>query len=397
MGAISPLGTGACQLFDRWRSGDCGIAGGVGRCPDDWLDALSPKEIRRLDRTTQMAIVAADEAARQAGWNRGLPSSSTRVACLIGNTMGGETTFEREFRVFESERPTISPFGVVAVMTDAPAAQICIRYGVQGYSTSLASACASGADAIALGAQLIRSGMIDAAFVGGVEASVTEFVQCGFRRMQALSRSGVCRPFDARRDGFILSEGAGVLCLETEASAAARGVSAVGSVMGFAATSDAFHICHPDPTASGAVLAIQGALADAQVSSDLVVYVNAHGTSTPINDRTETFALKRAFGEEKARGIPISSTKSAIGHTLAAAGALEAVCTILALNKRTAPPTLGLSERDPDCDLDYVPGAARALKCDAGAVAMSNSFGFGGHNVSLVLAGRDGAQAPTSA
>jgi 3-oxoacyl-[acyl-carrier-protein] synthase II len=238
---------------------------------------------------------------------------------------------------------------------------------------------------------MIQYGDADAVIAGGSEATLTEFGFACFNALQALSLEGISRPFDARRDGFVMGEGAGVLVLEEEEAARARGATILGEVLGYAATSDAYHLTAPDPTGGPASSAISLALRDAGKTPEEIDYVNAHGTSTPLNDAVETKALKRALGEERARQIPVSSTKSAIGHLLGAAGAVEAVATLGALRARMIPPTLGYEVPDPELDLDYVPGDARPLIMSNGhpPVAISNSFAFGGHNVTLVLGGGD--------
>jgi 3-oxoacyl-(acyl-carrier-protein) synthase len=229
----------------------------------------------------------------------------------------------------------------------------------------------------------------DAVVVGGAEATLTPFGFGSFNSMQALSPTGISRPFDARRDGFVMGEGAGVLVLEEADAAAARGATVLGEVAGYGSTSDAYHLTAPEPSGEAATRAIELAMADAGVGADEVDYINAHGTSTQLNDAAETAAIKRALGEERAYKIPVSSTKSAIGHLLGAAGAVEAVATVKTLGARIIPPTLGYEVPDPECDLDYVPGEARPLVLSNGrpATAISNSFAFGGHNVALVFRG----------
>jgi 3-oxoacyl-[acyl-carrier-protein] synthase II len=271
-------------------------------------------------------------------------------------------------------------------MGNAGAANIALRYGLHGPSFGVMSACAAGAHAIGTAAGLIASGQADAVVCGGAEAALTDLARAAFARMGATSESGISRPFDARRDGFVMGEGAGVLVLENADRAGARGATEVGRLIGYAASSDGFHLTAPEPEGAGAARAIRAALDDAGVAAGEVDYVNAHGTSTPLNDRAETVALKAAFGDAAA-GIPVSSTKSAIGHLLGAAGAVEAIATVLALRERMAPPTLGYGEPDDGLDLDYVPHARRPLRANGRpAVGLSNSFGFGGHNAVLCLA-----------
>jgi 3-oxoacyl-[acyl-carrier-protein] synthase II len=273
-------------------------------------------------------------------------------------------------------------------MPNAAAAAVSMKHGLQGQMYGIVSACASGAHAVGSALRMIQYGDADAVVVGGAEATLTVFGFACFNSMQALSPTGISRPFDLRRDGFVMGEGAGVLVLEEAEAAAARGAAVLGEVAGYGSTSDAHHLTAPEPTGGPASRAIELALADAGVTPDGVDYVNAHGTSTQLNDAAETKALKRALGPD-AKRIPISSTKSAIGHLLGAAGAVESVATVQTLAARLIPPTLGYEVPDPELDLDYVPGRARELALDNGRppVAISNSFAFGGHNVSLVFKG----------
>jgi 3-oxoacyl-[acyl-carrier-protein] synthase II len=283
----------------------------------------------------------------------------------------------------------VSPLGIPMYMPNAAAAAVSMKHGLRGQMYGIVSACASGAHAIGSAVRMIQYGDADAAVAGGSEAALTEFGFACFNSMQALSESGMSRPFDLRRDGFVMGEGAGMLVLEEESAARERGAQILGSVIGYGSTSDAFHLTAPEPTGGPASRAIELALADADITPEGLDYVNAHGTSTQLNDAAETAALKRALGDEQAKRVPISSTKSAIGHLLGAAGAVEAVATLETLRTRVIPPTLGYEVPDPELDLDYVPGEARPLVLGNGRppVAISNSFAFGGHNVALVLEG----------
>jgi 3-oxoacyl-[acyl-carrier-protein] synthase II len=261
-----------------------------------------------------------------------------------------------------------------------------MKHGLRGQSFGTVSACAAGAHAIGMAARLIRYGDAETVVTGGSEAAITPLATAAFGRMDALSDRGVSMPFDKRRDGFVLGEGAGVLVLEEEQAARERGARILGWVRGYASTSDAHHLTAPEPSGRGAAKAIELALRDADLSPEDVRYVNAHGTSTPLNDRAETNAIKAALGEELATKVPVSSTKSAIGHLLGAAGAVEAIATLLALRDRIAPPTLNYEEPDEGLDLDYVPQEARPLaNGDGPALGISNAFGFGGHNAVLCL------------
>jgi len=286
----------------------------------------------------------------------------------------------------------VSPLAVPLLMGNAAAAAVAMRHGLHGSSFGVMSACAAGAHAIGAAVRMIEAGEADAVLAGGAESAIAGVAVAAFAAMGATSPTGMSRPFDARRDGFVMGEGAGVLVLESAEKASARGAEPVAEILGYAASSDAHHLTAPEPSGRDAARAIELALADADVKSADIDYVNAHGTSTPLNDRSETEALKAALGNEDAHRIPISSTKSAIGHLLGAAGAVEAIATVEALRRRLAPPTVGWEERDPELDLDYVPGKARALQHTGNGVGngrlvgISNSFGFGGHNAVLCLA-----------
>jgi 3-oxoacyl-[acyl-carrier-protein] synthase II len=393
VGAVTPLGIGVDPLIGRWIAGECGIADGVGACTDyDPADHLSRKEARRQDRFTQLAVVAAEEALDHAGWESEPPHEPGRVGCVIGTGIGGLGSLEWQQSVLWEKGPkAVSPLAVPLLMGNAAAAAVAMRRGIHGQSFGVMSACAAGAHAIGQAVRMIQYGDADAVVTGGSEAPLTDVASAAFAAMGATSPTGTSRPFDARRDGFVMSEGAGVLVLEEAEAAAARGAEPLGEVLGYAATSDAHHLTAPEPSGRDAARAIGLALADAGISAADLDYVNAHGTSTPLNDRSETEALKLALGEP-AHDLPVSSTKSAIGHLLGAAGAVEAIATVEALRRDVAPPTVGWEERDPELDLDYVPGSPRELKRRTNGAgpepltAISNSFGFGGHNAVLCLA-----------
>ena len=395
LGAVTPLGVGAAVLHERWAAGECGIVDGAGSCSDfEPKETLSIKEVRRLDRFSQLALVAATEAIEQAGWEAGPPYDPMRIGCIVATGIGGIETVETQHDIMRDKgAKMVSPLGIPQYMPNAAAAALSMRFGLRGQMYGIVSACSSGGHALGSAVRMIQYGDADAALVGGAEATLTAFGFACFNAMQALSPTGISRPFDARRDGFVMGEGAGMLVLEEESAARARGASILGEIIGYGSTADAFHLTAPDPSGVPAARAIELALADAGVTPAGLDYVNAHGTSTQLNDAAETAALKRALGEERARQIPVSSTKSAIGHLLGAAGAVEAVATALTLSTRVIPPTLGYEVPDPELDLDYVPGEARPLTLANGRppVAISNSFAFGGHNVALVLKGADGA------
>ena len=388
VGAVTPLGVGARTLHERWTAGQSGIEDGFGRTSEfEPKDHLSIKEVRRSDRYTQFALAAAAEALEDAGWEGGPPGDPERAACVIGTGIGGIGTLETQHIVMRDQgTERISPLSIPLLMANAACGVVAMKHDLRGQSFGTVSACAAGAHAIGMAERMIRYGDADCVVTGGSEAAITPLATAAFGRMDALSDSGISRPFDVRRDGFVMGEGAGILVLEEEEAAKERGARILGVLRGFASTSDAFHLTAPEPSGRGAAKAIELALKDAELGPEDVVYVNAHGTSTPLNDRAETQAIKTALGEERAKHVPVSSTKSAIGHLLGAAGAVESIATLLALRDRIAPPTLNYEEQEEGLDLDYVPREARPLaNGDTPAIGISNAFGFGGHNAVLVL------------
>jgi 3-oxoacyl-[acyl-carrier-protein] synthase II len=386
VGAVTPLGVGAESLHRGWLAGRSGLEDGVGACREfDPTDFMTVKQARRSDRFSQLATAASLEALIDAGWDEGAPPCEpTEAGCVIGSGIGGMNSFESAHDTLRDRGPErVSPLAIPLIMGNAASGLVAMRHGLRGPAFGVMSACASGTHALGVAARAIQAGEAEAMVAGGAEATLTPLAKAAFAAMEATSPSGVSRPFDARRDGFVMGEGAGVLILESEDLARRRGARVLGEVLGYGATADAHHLTAPDPSGNSAARAISRALRDAQLEPDDLHYVNAHGTSTQLNDRSETEALKLALGEYAAK-IPVSSTKSAIGHLLGAAGAVEAIATVLALNERLAPPTLGYGEPDPGLDLDYVPDSPRPLR---GRIALSNSFGFGGHNAVLCLGG----------
>jgi len=395
VGAVTPLGTGARTLHEGWMARKSGIEDGTGACRDfDPLQTMSTKEVRRSDRFAQLAIAACAEAIADAGWDPDKPPcESDMVGCVIGTGIGGMESFENSCDVLRERGPKrLSPLSIPLIMGNAASGLLAMRHGLRGPVFGVMSACASGTHAIGAALRMIQAGDADAVITGGAEATLTPLAKAAFAAMDATSTTGMSRPFDARRDGFVMGEAAGVLVLESAEFAAARGARVLGEVLGYAATADAHHLTAPDPSGTSAARAISRAIADAGLRPDEIDYVNAHGTSTPLNDRSETGALKLALGEW-AQHVPVSSTKSAIGHSLGAAGAVEAIATILALADRVAPPTLGYEEQEEGMDLDYVADGPRPLRLRQNgsgpkpSVAISNSFGFGGHNAVLCLGG----------
>jgi 3-oxoacyl-[acyl-carrier-protein] synthase II len=387
-GAVSPLGVGAAALHERWAAGDCAIEDGIARCRDfDPTDVLSRKDARRMHRFVQLGVAAAEEAI-QTAWGGELPYPPERIACMLGVAFGGTELVCDQFVLHEREgADAVWTLTVPVAMANAAAAALAIRHGFRGETHSIGSACAASSQAIGEGTRLIRLGVADAVVVGGTESCVNPFMQAAFRSAGALSRLGLSRPFDHRRDGFVLGEGAGVLVLEDADRARERGAEVLGYVAGFASTTDGEHLTAPHPTGELCALAISTALQDAGIAPQEVDWVNAHGTSTLSNDRAETMALKTALGP-RAYEVPISAPKSAIGHSIGAAGGVEAVATLMALRAGVAPPTVGLEQPEEGLDLNYVPGGSVPLTPQNGngrLVAISNSFAFGGHNATLVI------------
>ncbi len=391
VGAVTPLGVGARELYEGWIARRTGIEDGLGACDEfDPAEFMSVKEARRSDRFAQLAVAAGAQAVADAGWDaEAPPADPAEVGCVIGSGIGGMATFEAQCDTLRERGPErVSALAIPLIMGNAAAGLVAMRHRLQGPAFGVMSACASGAHAIGEAARMIRTGEAQAVVAGGAEATLTPLAKAAFAKMEATSPTGISRPFDARRDGFVMGEGAGVLVLESEELAQERGARVLGEVLGYAATADAHHLTAPEPTGRPAATAITRALRDAGLTPEDVSYINAHGTSTPLNDRSETEAIKLALGE-RAYDVPVSSTKSAIGHLLGAAGAVEAIATVFALSERIAPPTLGYEEPDEGLDLDYVPDGPRPLVVNGNghgrAIALSNSFGFGGHNAVLCL------------
>jgi 3-oxoacyl-[acyl-carrier-protein] synthase II len=353
---------------------------------------IERKEVKRTDRYSQFAIAAASQAVRQAGLEAGADVDRERVGVVIGSGIGGITTFEEQHARFLEKGPDrVSPFFVPMFIADIAAGLISIRYGAKGPNYATVSACASGAHAVGNALRHIRAGEADVIIAGGAEASVTRMTVAGFAAMKALSDRNdspetASRPFDATRNGFVLGEGAGVMVLEELEHARARGATILAELAGYGQTADAYHITAPATGGEGAQRAMRLALKDAGEPTDAVDYVNAHGTSTPANDVNETAAIKAVFGDH-AYHLVVGSTKSMTGHTLGAAGGVEGVITALACREGLIPPTINYSVPDPECDLDYA--TTGTVKRNV-RVALSNSFGFGGHNVCLAIRRWDG-------
>ena len=357
----------------------------------DGFDAeayVDRKQARRLDRFAQLAVGATAQALEQAKLDlRGGAVDPTRAAAVIGSGIGGIITLSEQWGVLAERGPSrVNPFLVPMMLADMGPGQVSIIFGAEGPNLCTVTACSSGADAIGIAFEMLRRGEVDVAIAGGAEAPICPIAVAGFNACLALSRrnddpQAASRPFDAGRDGFVMGEGAGVMVLETASSAERRGATPLAELAGYGATSDAYHVTQPDPDGAGAARAMQKALDSAGMSPVEVSYVNAHGTSTPMNDKFETLAMKRVFGDE-AYKVKVSSTKSMTGHLLGAAGGVEAVSSVMAVAEGAIPPTINLEEPDPDCDLDYTPNLAHRGTVKA---AMSNNLGFGGHNASLLF------------
>jgi len=377
LGVVATCGVGADAFWDG-LSGPAPEGDRLVHDFDPTPHFENPKEVRRSDRCTQFAIAAADMALEQAG---ALTAEPSRKGVFIGTGIGGIQTLEEQILVMaEKGARRVSPFLVPMMMPNAAPAAVSMKHGFQGPAENTCTACAAGTHAVANAARLIAHGRCDVVLAGGSEAPFVDAAVAGFTNMTAFSSVGISRPFDAERDGFVMGEGAGVLCLEEWEMAEARGANILGEVLGGASTADAHHITAPSPGGVGAITCMRLALEEAEVDASQVRHVNAHGTSTPLNDMAEAVAMAEVFG---ANGPKVTSTKGITGHALGAAGAIEAVAVVLAMQKGLIPPTAGHATPDPEMpDIDIVSGAPAPWEP---GISMSNSFGFGGHNGSIVL------------
>jgi 3-oxoacyl-[acyl-carrier-protein] synthase II len=399
MGLVTPLGTGIEKNWEALMAGRSGIgpitrfdvsdfaariAGEVRDFdPHDWIEK---KDVKKMDLFIQYAVGAAEQAMRQSGLKID-DSNAERVGVLVGVGIGGLLTIEENHLLFLDTRlKRITPFFIPKLISNLAPGQIAIRYGARGINLSTTSACASGSHAVGEAYRMIRDGYLDAAITGGAEAALTSLGIGGFIAMRALSTrndapEAASRPFDAERDGFVMSEGAASLILEEREAALARGANVLAEMAGYAANGDAYHMTSPSPEGQGAGRCMTLCLEDGNLDPNEIDYINAHGTSTPQGDAAETQAIKHVFGERAAK-IAVSSTKSMTGHTLGAAGAIESVYTVLAIERGMVPPTINYEHPDPECDLDYVPNRPRPAKI---RIALNNSFGFGGTNTTLAF------------
>jgi 3-oxoacyl-[acyl-carrier-protein] synthase II len=399
LGAVSPIGNDIQSIRAGLKSGACGIA------PITRFDAadhkvkvaaevkqfdgaqcgIDPSDARKMDLFAQFALAAAAQAVQDSGI--GGTVDAERFGVYVGSGIGGMYTFIAEAYKLKERGPSrVSPFFIPMMISNIAAGHIAIRFHAQGPCLPIVTACATSTDAIGEAFRAIRHGYADAIIAGGAEATIVPLAMAGFANMKALSQSAdpdaASLPFDARRDGFVMGEGAGVVVLEAYERAKKRGAHIYAEVAGYGNTCDAYHMTAPDPEAGSGSRAIELALREAGYAEDLYLYVNAHGTGTPMNDKVETLALKKALSEDALRRVKISSTKSMTGHMLGAAGGFECIASTLALTDGFAPPTIHLSEPDPACDLDYTPNAAADYRAD---MAVSISMGFGGHNGVIAL------------
>ncbi|MCX7394592.1 MAG: beta-ketoacyl-ACP synthase II [Planctomycetales bacterium] len=353
--------------------------------PEDHFDG---KEARRLDRFSQFALAAAKKAVAQSGIVFSEESDPYRCGVIVGSGIGGLNEIEEQHaKLFDRGPSRVSPLMIPKLMVNAASGNISVTWGLKGPSSAVATACASGSNAIGDAFRVIQHDVADVMIAGGSEAAITPMGLSGFARMGALSTrmdapESASRPFDRDRDGFVLSEGAGVVVLEEYEHARRRGAPLFAEVLGYGMSSDGSHMTAPDPEGTGAARAMSSSLQDARVNPDQVAYVNAHGTSTPLGDKAETAAIKKVFGSFAKNGLCVSSTKSQLGHLLGASGGVEFVIAALSLMHQTVPPTINIENPDPECDLDFVPNTPRSLKLER---VLSNSFGFGGHNACLVV------------
>ncbi len=399
VGVVSPLGLTAEETWHRSLKGESGIgpitlfdassypARIAGEAKGfDPLNYMDKKDARKMDRFIQFACAAAAEAVDRSGLTI-TPENAERVGVAVGSGIGGLSLLEEQHKILLERGPgRISPFFIPGMIINMASGQISIRYGAKGPNIATVSACSTASHAIGEAARYIQRGEADAMICGGAEAAVSPLAVAGFAAMRALSTRNeeptrASRPYDQDRDGFVMGEGAGVLILEAIEHAWARGAQILAEVSGYGLSGDAYHISAPSEDGDGPMRVMLNAIRDAGLNPSDIQYINAHGTATPVGDKVETLAIKRAFADHAGR-LCVSSTKSMTGHLLGAAGGLEAVLTILAIRDQVAPPTINLEKPDPECDLDYVPNTARPMEI---IHALSNSFGFGGTNASLLL------------
>jgi 3-oxoacyl-[acyl-carrier-protein] synthase II len=404
LGCISPLGNDIDTLWNNLITGKSGVGRITHYDPEDFECKIAAevkdfdgaalfggREARRMDLFSQYAVAAAGQAIHQSGLDIS-DSNRDRIGVVIGSGIGGINTLFEQTKVFLNRGPhRVSPFLVPMMLADTGPGMVAIHYGLRGPNMAVVTACATGTNALGEAAEMIRRGQADAMLAGGAEAAIVPIAMAGLSVMGALTKQNeypelACRPFDLNRDGFVMGEGAGVLMLESLEHAQERGVQILAEVTGYGVTNDAYHISAPAENGAGAAACMINALANGGLGLGDIEYINAHGTSTPLNDKSETAAIKTVFGEQ-AYNIPVSSTKSMTGHLLGASGALEALISVRILIEGILPPTINYQTPDPLCDLDYVPNTSRTKRVKH---VMSNSFGFGGHNATIILSSFNG-------
>lgn len=397
-GVVHSLGTDVKTFWNKIKEGKNGIkkitrfdtsefSTKVAAQIDDFDVTLfiDKKEAKRMDFFTQYAVAASKEAVSMSGLNFSV-MDPYRAGVIIGSGVGGMQTLENNCRtLFEKGPKRVSPFFVPMMIANMASGQVAIKYGLKGYNACVVTACASSNHSIGDAMRIIQSGHADVMITGGSEAAITPLAFAGFCSMRAMTENEdpktASRPFDKNRDGFVMGEGAGILVIEEYEHAVNRGANILAEIVGFGATSDAYHITAPDPEGEAGLKCMQMAIEDAGITPDMVGYVNAHGTSTPLNDPLESKSIKKVFGDN-CMNVPVSSTKSMTGHLLGAAGGIEAIISVMAIRDSFLPPTINLEEPDPECELDYIPNVGRNKDID---YAISNALGFGGHNGALVF------------
>ena len=395
-GILSPIGNTTHEFYIGLKKGANGIAPITCFNTDDYSvhiagevkinleDYFEKRELNRMDRFTAMALIASSEAVNQSNIDDDRLDKN-RIGVVIGSGIGGINTFEEQHKKLLNNPRRVSPFFIPSMISDIASGQVSIKYGFKGPNYCVVSACATASHAIGDSFRMIQYGDADIIITGGSDASITPMAVSGFANMKALTKNDdpetASRPFDANRDGFVMGEGTGIIILEELEHAQKRGAEILGEIAGYGATADAHHLTSPAPDGDGAVRAMNRAMEDAKCQPENIDYINAHGTSTPFNDKIETTAIKTAFGIH-ARKLSVSSTKSMTGHLLGAAGGIEAVASILSMRNNFLPPTIHYETSDPECDLNYVPNSAVEKEIQ---YSMSNTFGFGGHNAVLIF------------
>ena len=395
LGIVSPIGNDLISFTKNLQNGVNGIKKITHFDTSDFSvkiaaqsniaieDFFSKKELNKLDNFTSFALIAAEQAVRQSKIDK--LNNTDNIGVILGSGIGGISTFEKQHKRLLDHPRKVSPFFIPSMISDIAAGHISIKYGFKGLNYSVVSACATGSHAIGDAYRQIKYGDADIIVTGGSEAPITPMSIAGFSNMKALTKNidinNACRPFDLNRDGFVMGEGSGVLVLENEKTALNRGAQILCEIVGYGATADAYHLTSPAPEGVGATKSMQNALNENNIKKEKIDYINAHGTSTPYNDKNETIAIKNTF-KEHSKSLTISSTKSSTGHLLGAAGAIEAIACIISINNSFIPPTINLNTSDPDCDLNYNPNHSINKNVN---YAMSNTFGFGGHNASIIF------------